>query len=488
MRLRSSLIGLAACVALMACDKTPAGDGVDEKVLGEDVTKQKAAAETAPNADLSTLVRKYARWLPGDSLIVGAIDVEASIDAMMNMYNPYGVEADETSRKRRAALMKDLSALSAERLGMDLTGASVLIFGVGIMGPSVVVLGVEPRAEDAADVEGVQAFQIVPRHPEDEELTKDLEYIPWAMALPDGEGVVLFPTKARLEGLASIEDISLAKSDRLERYMKTLGEAKGYFAFVGDVAFVANFAGATETKMGFPPPKFGALSVGDEVTVKLTGDEAGLAKLETLRKTQQAELVKLLEAEYAKRADQNGLLAAATIVGHHGNGMLDDALLVEQTGDRLTYSFPSIYGGVFFIGVGAAIAIPAFLRSIKKSKAAEAEITVAQITSQVAAATMSSKGCTFPATPKATGEVPTGGSKLLPTNVDPGWKTLGASFDEPRYFAYDARVEDGQFVVRAQADFKAGGPMHTVEAFVSIDSTDGCMANVSPSVTTYEFE
>ena len=56
MRLRSSLIGLAACVALMACDKTPAGDGVDEKVLGEDVTKQKAAAETAPNADLSTPV------------------------------------------------------------------------------------------------------------------------------------------------------------------------------------------------------------------------------------------------------------------------------------------------------------------------------------------------------------------------------------------------------------------------------------------------
>lgn len=488
MRFRSSLIGLAACVALAACDKKPAGDGgVDEKAGGEDVARQQAAV--APDADLSSLVRKYARWLPGDSLIVGALDVEASIDAMMNMYNPYGVAADEVSRKRRAALVADLSALSSERLGMDLTGASVLIFGVGIMGPSVVALGVDPKAEDAADVEGVQAFQVVPRHPEDEKLTKDLEYIPWAMALPGGEGVVLFPTKARLEGLASIEDTSLAKSDRLERYMKALGEAKGYFAFVGDVAFAANVGGATETQMGFPPPKFGALSVGEEVEVTLTGDEAGLAKLETLRKTQQAELVKVLEAEYARRVDQNGLLAAATVVGHHGNGMLDDALLVEQEGERLTYSFPAIYGGVFFMGVGAAIAIPAFLRSIKKSKAAEAELTVAKIANAVAAATMSSKGCAFPATPKATGQVPTGGAKLIAADVDPAWQTLGVSFDEPRYFAYDARVEDGRFVVRAQADFKAGGPMHTLEASVFIEPTDGsCVANVAPSITTHEFE
>jgi hypothetical protein len=482
----------------MACDKKQApGEGDAPKDGAEATAKDGVAAvKIAASRDLAPLLDKHARWLPGDSLLVGALDVTSSLDAMMSLQNLYGVEETAAEKARREALLKDLGELSKARMGMDLTKADVILFGVGIMGPSVVALGVEVTAEDAVEVDGgVEGFQIMPRHPKDEEMMEGAEYLPWAMALPDGAGVALFPSKARLEAISGNADFSLAESDRREKYLKTLGKAPAYMALVGDIAFAANAAGGTEKTLGFPSPKFAAMSVGEELVVTFQGPEDGLAKVEEVRKAEQGKLGEMIDAEYAKRAEKNGLFAAAAIGGYHGFRMIEDAMLVTLEGDRLTYAVPSIYGGAFGMGVGAAIAIPAFTRYIKQSKVAEAELTLTMAANAVVTADGFSGECTFPPAPRASSTVPVGGEKVAPIDPDPAWEAFNISLEDPKYWAYDVRVEKGDagidaYVIRAQADFKAGGPIHTIEQAVRADrSADGaCRLEVAPAVTTNEFE
>jgi prepilin-type N-terminal cleavage/methylation domain-containing protein len=201
---------------------------------------------------------------------------------------------------------------------------------------------------------------------------------------------------------------------------------------------------------------------------------------------------------------------------------------------------------VAIIGILAAIAIPAFLRSVKKSKTSEAEGTMRKMadgsksyfTSEqrystamtgdqpwhgagaVGSATAAGlpvpwSSYVFPGgtltganvfntttgpTAGACASAPTGGSKQLPhSTFNPAAPTplsatlnkLGVSFTDPIYFQYQyATTGIGQTAlatIGACAEFKVGGLQHTTTQTVSINPNSQ-EVQVGPASTVNEFE
>jgi prepilin-type N-terminal cleavage/methylation domain-containing protein len=201
---------------------------------------------------------------------------------------------------------------------------------------------------------------------------------------------------------------------------------------------------------------------------------------------------------------------------------------------------------VAIIGILAAIAIPAFLRSVKKSKTSEAEGTMRKMadgsksyfTSEqkfsnpmagdqpwhVAGAigTNTAVGLpvpwaqyAFPGGTLGTANVfnttsgqaagdcaaaPTGGSKQLPhaafnpaapTPLSATLNKLGVSFTDPIYFQYQYLTAGvgamAVATITACAEFKVGGTQHTTQQIVSVNG-DTQEVLVGPANTTNEFE
>lgn len=197
---------------------------------------------------------------------------------------------------------------------------------------------------------------------------------------------------------------------------------------------------------------------------------------------------------------------------------------------------------VAIIGILAAIAIPAFLRSVKKSKTSEAEGTMRKMADgaknyfaaeqryslsaggdqpwHAGSATqglVNTNGMPVPwssyvfpggafqfnttsgAVAPACATAPTGGSKQLPnsafqaagTTLAATLNKLGVSFADPIYFQY-GYVSTGvgstaQASVQACADFKVGGTQHTSTQIVSVNPATQ-EVQVGPSSTINEFE
>src|SRR5690554_2741498 len=173
---------------------------------------------------------------------------------------------------------------------------------------------------------------------------------------------------------------------------------------------------------------------------------------------------------------------------------------------------------VAIIGILAAIAIPAFLKYIKSSKAAEATgIMKKMADGSKSYFTSEQKNCgtldgcdqpwhtgtptglpvkwdsyVFPGgagfTYSSTSVAPTGGSKYMPdaigTDAVAAANKLNFSVEDPLYFQYIYEVtgtgEDAEADLTAVANFKTGDPAHTVLQKISINATTQ-EVNVGPT-------
>jgi prepilin-type N-terminal cleavage/methylation domain-containing protein len=186
---------------------------------------------------------------------------------------------------------------------------------------------------------------------------------------------------------------------------------------------------------------------------------------------------------------------------------------------------------VAIIGILAAIAIPAFLRSVKKSKTAESEQNMKKIAEGAKTYFMGEQkvepaqpwhdtGVTadyglpvpwasyvFPGGDEgaaASGigsyqtfvDVPTGGSKNRTVTCATLMCTatlnkLGVDFKDPLYFRYTYRPTgsgvDASVSIAAEADFKVGDGIHTTTQFLRIEG-DTQEVQVTPPFTANEFE
>lgn len=154
---------------------------------------------------------------------------------------------------------------------------------------------------------------------------------------------------------------------------------------------------------------------------------------------------------------------------------------------------------VAIIGILAAVAIPAFMKYIKKSKTSEARQFVKKIYDGARSYYMDrgvGKGIgggtiapQFPveaATPTvpALGDCCAAGDKCAPDATlwtDPSWVALQFSVDDPHYYSYTyaTAAPATQFTARANGDLDCDGEYSTFEMYGVINSTysDGPSGN-----------
>lgn len=134
-------------------------------------------------------------------------------------------------------------------------------------------------------------------------------------------------------------------------------------------------------------------------------------------------------------------------------------IIALTTGRNKAMSIVAICLGAFFtffIGIYAAVAIPAFMKFVRRSKGVEATMNVRQLADRLAALpaedwarlpdadwTPSSSACGQP------------GNKFQPDasawQREP-WKTLGFTIETPHYYQYRVAREAQGFVVEARGD------------------------------------
>lgn len=149
----------------------------------------------------------------------------------------------------------------------------------------------------------------------------------------------------------------------------------------------------------------------------------------------------------------------------------------------------AVLGSFCILGVLAAIAIPAYMKYIKRSKASEAQ----GITRQLADETLAHyrETCEWPRElPRDTDPATCcGGEKCAPDAeaLDVWSRSPLTAPQDKTYFSYrTTQVDADTYRIIAETDFQCGGEMHTVT--VDLEAAGGCKAQASPAVTTHEFE
>jgi len=141
---------------------------------------------------------------------------------------------------------------------------------------------------------------------------------------------------------------------------------------------------------------------------------------------------------------------------------------------------------VAIIGILSAVAIPAFMKYIAKSKTTEAKQFVKKIYDGARAYYMEEKAQLgafnvvprqFPASVGPAPATPCGTDKCNPDPTlwtDPSWKALNFSVDDPHYYAYQFVASGTQgasvFTARANGDLDGDSLFSTFEMYGTIDS------------------
>jgi type II secretory pathway pseudopilin PulG len=254
--------------------------------------------------------------------------------------------------------------------------------------------------------------------------------------------------------------------------------------------------------------RFGArqvvASVGSRgIQVVVHGDEAKLASLGTMLEAQAAELVKTLEAQrqafFDKASPERGPDpdALGFILGAHGARHFVKMLEPKVDKDTLRVSL-ALSGGssagpvvaVTVIGMLAAIAIPAFLKHIKKSKTAEAIQMVKMMSNGARSYYLEDRadprtGAVIPhAFPSASAgpTPPLGECCKHPGETCPPapelwkaepWASLKFSVDEPSRYSYQFTVEGtgkgARYTASAFGDLDCDGVYSTFEMYGDVN-------------------
>lgn len=133
-----------------------------------------------------------------------------------------------------------------------------------------------------------------------------------------------------------------------------------------------------------------------------------------------------------------------------------------KSSNTVIFIIVGIVGGVFVLGILAAVAIPSFLKYEKKSKSSEAELHLKELSRNLkryyaenGALPQQSSG---PTPPMSCCNNP--GFKCPPDPtlwMAPPWRDLDFSVDEPTYYQYGYDVAGDSFTITATGDLDCDG-------------------------------
>jgi len=227
---------------------------------------------------------------------------------------------------------------------------------------------------------------------------------------------------------------------------------------------------------------------GSALVVEVSGDPQ---KLEGARNLIaggfQVMLQKLRDEKDRAAAGDDVAAGVAAIAGYHSAARFWKEFQPRLQGDRLVsqYQIPEVKASnllVGYLGVASAIAIPAFTKYVRRSKAAEATLNLRRIADGAAAHReqhrKDGKRFTFPSsTDWAPAAACCGqpGNRCGPSVAfdDPTWKALGFSVDGSHYFQYrftsEGKGARARFVAEARGDLDCDGRFSTYRLSGGLD-------------------
>ncbi len=405
--------------------------------------KRSAAPSGKPDPAVAGLIAA----VPGDAIAIGVL----SLPAPAWDYLGEGALVP-MSEKQRAELEKELQGFLDRRLGLDVRGArSIVAFARGNESYAVLIGGVRGKLKGGPRLAIDPELPVVVAQKEPIVAIGTPDAVDAALATLDSGNSLAKAAPEFAKWIASeLGDAPVGAALRVDRAEPLLGK--------GVPKGIAN-AAATVTRSG--------------IRFSMSGDHDILSALASqLNIAKKAGLKELADARAQGTADEAPTFAGAgTIIAYHMAVNLFDKIDPKVEGDRFTIDVPGEFTAgtplvVGAIGVMAAVAIPAFMKYIKRSKASEPRTMVREIAERARARYAQTQ--TLPA---SVGPTPPSGSccekddGVCPPdaslwNAEP-WRQLDFRIEVEHRYSYEVRSAGSQLTVLAQGDLDCDGVRST---------------------------
>jgi type IV pilus assembly protein PilA len=264
-------------------------------------------------------------------------------------------------------------------------------------------------------------------------------------------------------------------------------------ARAADIVLAVDVAGIPDPQLAQAAGMFGVRDgvvtlTGTEIVLALHGEPGGMARLlQVVRAGLAMVTSQLSSARDASLGKDDVFEGMGAIIAYHRLRALVSELQLDVSGDtfRARTRLPQLEGAtpaVAVVGVGAAVAIPAFMKYIRRSKAAEAPAQLGALRAGVEAfyAQHRSAGRRF-RFPASTGWTPPAGCCASPGGRCPGdahafdaptWRALGFAPADPHYYQYrftsTGTGKSARFTAEARGDLDCNGTYsdYRVEGFI----------------------
>lgn len=432
-----------------------------------------ATTEAASNI-ASDLFQKVVGLAPAGTLVVGAVDVAGAVKTASVL-----LDTLLGTTLSWEATVKDLTELFQTRLGMnpfDLTSVGLVVVKKGPVflipwsKPLVLPPFVETRDFDGVTLARIGGLWIV----------------------QEGEWVLAGENKPVRQQLAAIKgtEPKLGEAEQaLHRNMaKELGAA--LLLVTGDIRLATGLIqeelpGAILDSVGL------ALDLKGGFRVMLKAPAATQKMLLDFVQKSLAEGKKVLEENYNKRAELDLDEAMGVIVAWHQFEAISGSFQPKQKGEYLVLELTGATSAVLpLLGVSSAIAVPAFIKYMRKAKTSEAIDVLDQMYKGAAMyysqprvdASGNRLPCAFPPSGTYSGkkccEYP---DQRCPANPEAWsgspWTELNFQINQAHYFRYEFKSEgsgrDAKAIIAAYGDLDCDGIESTFTMEVAADPEAG---------------
>lgn len=455
--------------------KASESGGVKQGAASPDVpgkpTQEPAAQEGAVQSSdaAAKLHSSLLSLAPKGALAVGAVDVEALMRSSASLLDSLlGTQLVWTDT------VKDLSELLKTRLGVDPMELKLVGMIAVKKGPLFVVPWTKPLLVPAGaqtkDFDGVSMVRMGPfwvaKHGD------------WLFAGESGSMKMLLRALKGTEPLMPAEDAALHSE-----MAKTLGA--GMLLLTVDLRMLTPVA--QQEIPGVELRSVGVKLDGAKLVIMANLPPASRKLLLTFLETTLSKAKEELARAYKNREEMELLDAAGTILAYHQFGALSETFKPVEQGDCLVLEITGISGAAMpVIGVLSAVAIPAFVKYMRRSKTSEAiyqmdkiykgAIEYASVPRMDPAA--GPLPCQFPPSAKVNGksccEFPEGKCPGEASEWEgPTWSALKFQVNEPHYYRYEFTSEgtgtEAKATVTAYGDLDCDGVESTFSRTITME-------------------
>ena len=372
--MRRSWLLVVVCVLALGCQDAAKKDETKKDEVKKDEVKKEGAptvgavtATKKPARDPRGFLTEMARWLPGETVLFLFADLSALDPAELGM-GLFTIPASFDP----GPMTEELGAFLEKRIGINLMKIDWLA-AAGSPEPEFFVLflggdfGALTGAEDVPGGLKVRALE-----------GEDV----FLATIPGARGLAVLPDRKSVETLSAVLQGTIPTLPGtpgmalLETLLERSGEPRSFVvaAQLTNETLRAQVFDALAGKLkGFVPPDGALIGAGEDILLLVHGQETSLEMIEgqlTLAKAMAKAMLDQALTGVDRAPVPQGM---GLIVAKHLWPVVAEQLTPKRDGETLwiDLQIPGGLGMVSVVGVLAAVAIPAFIKYIQRSKTSE---------------------------------------------------------------------------------------------------------------------